>query len=154
MAGLLGPAEALRSAVGFAKGGICPSGGLVGRFRVPDPDHHIDPLQIAQLAADAGVRVYPVGIGSPEGAILQIDGYNILSQLDERTLQEIAAVTNGTYYTAGDDESLREIYRNVDLQLRVRGEKMEVTALLAGLGTLLLLAGGVLSLFWYGRMPL
>jgi len=113
-----------------------------------------DPLGIAQLAAEAGVRIYPVGIGSPEGAILQIDGYSILSQLDERALQEIAGLTNGAYYVADDNESLQEIYRNVDLQLTIRGEKMEVTAIFAGLGLLFFLAGGTLSLFWFGRMPL
>jgi hypothetical protein len=55
---------------------------------------------------------------------------------------------------ADDNESLQEIYRNVDLQLRIRGEKMEVTAIFAGLGLLFFLAGGMLSLFWFGRMPL
>jgi Ca-activated chloride channel family protein len=112
-----------------------------------------DPLNVAQLAADAGVRIYPVGIGSPQGAVLQIDGYNVLSQLDEPTLQEIASVTNGSYYLAGDRESLLEIYRNVDLQLTIGGAKTEVTALVAGLGLLFFLAGGVLSLLWFGRMP-
>jgi Ca-activated chloride channel family protein len=113
-----------------------------------------DPLQIAQLAAESGVRIYPVGIGSPEGIVLQIDGFNVLSRLDEKILKEIAGLTNGAYYHAADSESLHEIYRNVDLQLTVRGEKMEVTALFAGLGLLIFLAGGVLSLLWFGRVPL
>ena len=113
-----------------------------------------DPLQIAQLAAQAGVRIFPVGIGSPEGAVLQIEGYNILSQLDETTLQQIASLTNGSYYRAGDEESLQEVYEHVDLQLTISGEKMEVTAIFAGLGLLLFLIGGVLSLLWFGRMPL
>jgi Ca-activated chloride channel family protein len=106
------------------------------------------------VAAEAGVRIYPVGIGSPEGAILQIDGYSVLSQLDEIILQEIAGLTNGSYYLADDPESLQEIYRNVDLQLTIQGDKMEVTALFAGLGLLFFLVGGALSLFWFGRMPL
>ena len=113
-----------------------------------------DPLQIAQLAAEAGVRIYPVGIGSPEGAILQIDGFTVLSQLDETALQEIASLTNGSYYVADDRESLQEIYRNVDLQLTIRGDKMEVTAILAGLGLLFFVAGGTCSLLCFGRMPL
>jgi Ca-activated chloride channel family protein len=113
-----------------------------------------DPLQIAQLAAEAGVRIFPVGIGSPEGAVLQIEGYNILSQLDETTLQQIASLTNGSYYRAGDEESLQEVYEHVDLQLTISGERMEVTAIFAGLGLLLFLIGGVLSLLWFGRMPL
>jgi Ca-activated chloride channel family protein len=112
-----------------------------------------DPLQIAQLAADAGVRIYPVGIGSAEGALLEIEGYNIMSRLDEGTLQEIARLTNGAYYRAEDEASLQEIYENVDLQLTISGEKMEVTAIFAGVSLLLLLIGTALTLFWFGRMP-
>lgn len=111
-----------------------------------------EPLDIAQLAAEAGVRIYPVGIGSPEGAVVEVDGFSVLSQLNETRLQEIASLTNGAYYQAGDAESLRDIYQNIDLQLAVRGEKMEITALAAGLSILLFLTGGVLSLFWFGRI--
>jgi Ca-activated chloride channel family protein len=114
----------------------------------------VDPLEIAQLAAEAGVRIYPVGIGSPEGAVLQIDGFSILSQLNETTLKEIASLTNGSYYRSDDEHSLQEIYRNVDLRLTISGEKMEVTAILAGLSMAFLLLGGALSLLWFGRMPL
>ncbi len=114
----------------------------------------LDPLEITQLAAESGVRIYPVGIGSPEGVVLQIDGFNVLSRLDEKILKEIADLTNGAYYYTADSESLHKIYRDVDLQLTVRGEKMEVTALFAGLGLLFFLFGGLLSLFWFGRMPL
>lgn len=113
-----------------------------------------DPLQISQLAAEAGVRIYPVGIGSQEGAILQIDGYNVSTQLDETALQAIANITNGSYYRAEDEESLQEIYQNVDLQLTIRGEKMEITPILAGLSLLIFLVGGALTLFWFGRMPI
>jgi len=112
-----------------------------------------DPLEIAQLAAEAGVRIYPVGIGSVEGSVLQIEGFSILSQLNETTLQEIASLTNGQYYHAEDEESLQEIYENVDLQLTISGEKMEVTSIFAGLSLLFLLIGGALSLLWLGRMP-
>lgn len=112
-----------------------------------------DPLTISQLAAEAGVRIYPVGIGSTEGTVLQVDGYSVATQLNETALQEIADITNGSYYRAEDEESLQEIYQNIDLQLTIHGEKMEVTALLAGLSLLFLLVGGTLSLFWFGRMP-
>ena len=113
-----------------------------------------DPLQIAQLAAAAGVRIFPVGIGSEEGTVLQIEGFNVLSQLNETTLQEIASLTNGAYYRAEDEETLQEIYESVDLQLTIAGEMMEVTAILAGLSLIFFLIGGALSLFWFGRMPL
>lgn len=112
-----------------------------------------DPLEIAQVAAKAGVRVYPIGVGSLEGAVITIDGFNVLTQLDEVTLEEIAKLTNGNYYHAEDEESLREIYENVDLRLTINPEKTEITAVIAGMSLILLLIGGVLSLIWFGRIP-
>jgi Ca-activated chloride channel family protein len=115
---------------------------------------NLDPLDIAQIAAEAGVRIYPVGIGSQEGAILQIEGYNVSTRLDESMLQDIASLTNGSYYRAEDEESLHEVYENVDLHLTISGEKTEVTAIFAGLGLLFFLLGGVFAMVWFGRMPL
>jgi Ca-activated chloride channel family protein len=112
-----------------------------------------DPLEIAQVAAEAGVRIYPVGIGSLEGTVVEVDGFSILTQLDEMTLQQIASLTNGVYHHAEDEESLQEIYQNIDLQLTINEEKMEVTSIVAGISMLLLLTGGLLSLFWFGRVP-
>ena len=112
-----------------------------------------EPLQVAQVAAEAGVRIYPIGIGSSEGAILEVDGFSILTQLHEIPLQEIAGLTNGTYYHAEDQAALQEIYENIDLRLVVRGEKMEVTAIFAAIGLLVWLIGGALSMWWLGRVP-
>lgn len=113
-----------------------------------------DPFEIAQLAADAGVRIYPIGIGDPEGAILEIEGFNIFTQLNEPALREIANITNGLYYHAENEEALQEIYKNVDLRLTISGETMETTAIFAGISLLFFLLGAALSLHWYGRMPL
>jgi Ca-activated chloride channel family protein len=112
-----------------------------------------EPLQVAQVAAEAGVRIYPIGIGSSEGAILEVDGFSILTQLHEIPLQEIAGLTNGTYYHAEDEAALQEIYENIVLRLVVRGEKMEVTAIFAAIGLLVWLVGGALSMWWLGRVP-
>lgn len=112
-----------------------------------------DPLAIAQLAASAGVRIYPVGIGSTDGTILEVDGFNVTTQLNEQILVEIASVTNGAYYYADNEETLRDIYKNVDLKLSISGEKMEITSVLAGISLVFFLVGGILSLVLYGRMP-
>lgn len=112
-----------------------------------------DPLEIAQVAAEAGVRIYTVGVGSEEGALVEVDGFALATRLDEAVLQEIASVTNGAYYHAADQEALRDIYESVDLKLAVDGEMMEVTAILAALSLPFLLAGGALSMFWLGRAP-
>lgn len=112
-----------------------------------------DPLTVAQSAAEARIRIFAIGIGSAEGAVIEAEGFNILTQLNEGALEEIAALTNGAYYHAADADSLREIYETIDLQLTVRGQEMEITALLAMAGFLLALAGGILSMIWFGRVP-
>lgn len=112
-----------------------------------------EPLEMAQLAAEAGVRLYTIGVGSPEGAVLEIEGFSVQTQLDEALLQQLAGLTNGAYYRAADEAALREIYEGIDLQMTIRGEKIEITALIAAASLLLLLAGGGLSMRWLGRIP-
>lgn len=112
-----------------------------------------DPLEAAQAAAERGIRIDTVGIGTAEGTTLQIEGFNVHTQLDEPTLQNIAELTGAHYYKASSEEDLRSVYENLDMQLVVRAEYAEITALFAGLGTALLLIGGMLSLLWFGRFP-
>jgi Ca-activated chloride channel family protein len=112
-----------------------------------------DPLAVAQAAADRGVRIYTVGLGSAAGTTLHVNGFTVHTQLDEATLQQVAQLTEGAYYSAENQEDLRTIYDNLGLQLVVKPEKTEVTALFAGAGILALLIGGVCSLLWFGRVP-
>ncbi|MEM7535581.1 MAG: VWA domain-containing protein [Chloroflexota bacterium] len=111
-----------------------------------------DPLNMAQIAAEAGVRIYTVGIGSEEGAIIEVEGFNLVTRLDETILEEVANLTNGLYFRASDTESLQDIYEDVDLQLIIDPDMMEVTSLFSGIGLLLLLIGGGLSMVWFGRI--
>ena len=112
-----------------------------------------DPRGGAQEAKDRGIRIDTVGIGSPAGATLEVEGFLVHTQLDEATLQGIAAMTDGTYYRAADEEDLGAIYDQVGSRLVVRTEAFEVTPLLAAVGFVLLLVGGLTSLRWFGRMP-
>jgi Ca-activated chloride channel family protein len=113
----------------------------------PDPD------AAAQVAADAGVRVYTVGIGSAAGTTLDIDGFKVHTQLDAATLQHISDVTGGAYYAAEDEAGLAAVYDDVDTTLVVKPQQIEVTALFAGASVLLLVLGGLTSLAWLGRLP-
>lgn len=112
-----------------------------------------DPFELAQTAADRGVRIYTVGVGSAAGATLHIDGFTINSRLDEPTLQQISQMTGGTYYNAENEKDLHTIYDNLDPQVIIKEQKIEVTSLLAGAGILVLMIGGALSLMWLGRLP-
>jgi Ca-activated chloride channel family protein len=112
-----------------------------------------DPLVAAQLAADRGVRVYTVGIGSPAGANIQIEGFTIHTTLDEAMLKQIAQISDGAYFNAQNQQELLSIYENLEPQLALKPEKTEITAILAGAGILVMLVAGMLSLVWFSRVP-
>lgn len=112
-----------------------------------------DPFAAAQAAADRGVRIYTVGIGSAAGTNLHINGFTVHTQLDEATLQQISQITSGTYYNAETEQDLHEIYDHLNPQLVIKPEKTEVTPLFAGVSIFVLLIGGIISLLWFGRMP-
>jgi Ca-activated chloride channel family protein len=111
-----------------------------------------NPLLAAQEAARRGVRIHTIGIGSPGGANLNIDGVNIHTQIDEAMLQQISEMTGGVYYNAATEDDLRAIYEKIDPQLVVKRQKTEITSILAGLSSLVLLSGGFLSLLWFNRV--
>ena len=112
-----------------------------------------DPLAAAQAAANVGVRIYTVGIGSAAGATLDLNGFQVFTQLDEATLQGISQITGGTYYNATDAQQLLSIYDNLDTQFVIQPQLIEITSLLAGLSLVLLVVGSLTSLVWLGRMP-
>jgi len=112
-----------------------------------------DPVAAADLAADFGVRIYTVGIGSAEGATITVEGFTVHSQLNEPLLQYIAATTGGVYYNAEDEDQLGRIYDDLEPKLSIKKEEMEVTSLFTGISALLFLVGGAISLLWFGRVP-
>lgn len=112
-----------------------------------------EPLEVAQAAADRGVRIYTIGVGSAAGTTLTVNGFTVFTQLNEPLLQQMADVTGGQYFNAADEEQLQTIYSGLKPQLVVREQSLEVTALLAGLGIALLLVGGAFSLWWFSRLP-
>jgi Ca-activated chloride channel homolog len=111
-----------------------------------------DPALAAQVASTAGVKVYPVGLGSPGGTVLQIDGFQVATALDEPLLRQIAATTGGTYYAAADQASLTKVYSSIDLAWAVVHRRQEVTAAFAVAAAVLVLLGAGLSVARYGRV--
>ena len=112
-----------------------------------------DPAVAADLAADLGVRIYTIGIGSMEGAIITVEGFTVHSQLDEALLKYIAVTSGGAYYNAGDEDELSRIYSDLEPKLTVKREELEVTSIFAGVGILVFLVGGAYSLLWFGHVP-
>jgi Ca-activated chloride channel homolog len=111
-----------------------------------------DPLDAAKMAAERGVRVYTVGIGTTSGEIIGFEGWSMRVKLDEETLKNISVLTHGQYFYAGTAEDLKKVYESLSSRMVVERKETEVTALFAGLGALLALAAAGLSLWWFGRV--
>jgi Ca-activated chloride channel family protein len=111
-----------------------------------------DPVRLAEVASSAGVPVHAIGVGTPEGTVIEVEGFNVATALDEDLLTEIADVSNGSYNRAGDAATLARIYESIDLELKQVDEEREVTALFAAAGALLLAIGSLLSIAWFGRV--
>ncbi len=111
-----------------------------------------DPADLADLASSAGVKIFPIGLGSAAGTVLQVDGFSIATRLDEATLKKIATSTGGTYYAATDASTLTQVYDSIQLTWVSRTVPHEVTSLVAGLATVLLLLGAAVSVLRQGRV--
>jgi Ca-activated chloride channel family protein len=75
-------------------------------------NHEDDPVTAAKQAAEMGARVFAIGVGSPEGKPIPMngellkdkDGEIVVTRLDEKVLQDVAAAGNGVYVRAGNNE--------------------------------------------------
>ncbi len=73
-----------------------------------------DPFAAAQFAADRGVPIHTIAIGSVEGVDLTVNGFTVHTQVDEATLQQISEITDGLYFNAETEEDLRTIYESIE----------------------------------------
>lgn len=112
-----------------------------------------DPLEAALTAAQQGVRVYTIGVGSPTGTTLTVNEFTVFTQLNEPVLQQISSLTDGMYFNAQSQEDLQEIYENLDVQVVVKPEKTEITSVFTGVSVAFMLLGALFSLAWLSRLP-
>jgi Ca-activated chloride channel homolog len=116
-----------------------------------------DPIDIATRAKKAGVRIYTVALGTPDGVLetQQPDGRTKSEKVppDTLTLREIARTSGGQFYSAPDATKLDAVYEGLATKFATVQEKQEVTAAFAGGGLVLLLGGLALSMLRGGRLP-
>ena len=110
-----------------------------------------DPLDIAKMAADRGVRVFTVGFGTREGASIDFEGYSFYVRLDEETLKSIAKITGGEYFHAGTAADLKKVYETLNTRIALETRETEISALFVAGSAALLLLGALLSLLWFHR---
>lgn len=112
----------------------------------------VDTLEAAKMAADRGVKIYVIGLGTVDGYASGMDGLAYYLQLDEPTLREVARMTGGEYHHAATAEALRGVYQGLGSSMQVVTRETEVAPLLALVAALLMAAAGTLSVLWFRRI--
>jgi Ca-activated chloride channel homolog len=111
-----------------------------------------DPLEAARVAADRGVRVYTVGIGTPDGEIMGVDGWRMRVRLDEDTLKAVSNITHGQYFYAANASDLKKVYQALNSRFVLEKKETEITAAFSALAAVLAVTSVFLSLFWFNRI--
>ncbi|TAM35994.1 MAG: VWA domain-containing protein [Burkholderiaceae bacterium] len=112
----------------------------------------VDTMEAANMAADRGVRVYTVGVGTVDGETIGFQGWSMRVRLDEDTLKAIANDTQAEYFYAGSADSLKHVYETLRSRLAVEKKETEISALLALAAAVLAIAAAGLSLLWFNRI--
>jgi Ca-activated chloride channel homolog len=111
-----------------------------------------DPVEAAKMAAERGVRVFTVGVGTVEGEVIGWEGWSMRVRLDEDSLKQIANVTRGAYFHAGTANDLKQIYKGMNARMVLQKQQTEITALFVAAAAVLVLLGAGLSLMWFNRL--
>jgi Ca-activated chloride channel homolog len=111
-----------------------------------------DPVEAARMAAERGVRVYTVGIGTKEGAVLAAEGWSMRVRLDEEALKAIADTTRAEYYYASTATDLTKVYQALNSRVVMERKETEITALFAAAALVLALVSALLSVLWFHRI--
>ncbi len=89
----------------------------------------VQPLTAAEAAKALGIRIYTIGAGTEGEAPFPLQNAfgrtvyrNVLVKFDEKTLSEIASITNGQYFRATDTNSLRKIFSEIDKMEKTKVE--------------------------------
>lgn len=111
-----------------------------------------DPLDAAQLAVARGIKVFTVGLGTPDGSIISLRGWNIRVRLDEETLKEVARMTGAQYFNANSAQDLRTVYEGLSRRVVSQKTETELTGLVALVAALLMVIAAGLSMAWFGSL--
>jgi Ca-activated chloride channel homolog len=117
----------------------------------------LEPIEAAQRAADLGVPIYTIALGTEDGVVLVPNLFGMAESLpvppDPETLATVAEMTGGRFFEAPTAEDLAAIYESLGSKVGFVDEEQEVTQLFAAAGLLLVLVGGAFAAHWFNRFP-
>ncbi|HEU4441443.1 MAG TPA: VWA domain-containing protein [Burkholderiales bacterium] len=111
-----------------------------------------DPVDAARLAAERGVRVFTVGVGTDNGQILTGEGWSMRVRLDEDALKIIADLTRAEYFYAGTAMDLKRIYESLRSRMVMEKKETEITSVFSAIAAAAVLLSATLSLLWFNRV--
>ena len=111
-----------------------------------------DPVDAARLAAERGVRVFTVGVGTDNGQILTGEGWSMRVRLDEDALKIIADLTRAEYFYAGTAMDLKRIYESLRSRMVREKKETEITSVFSAIAAAAVLLSATLSLLWFNRV--
>ena len=112
-----------------------------------------DPLTAATtVAQNAGIHIETVGVGTPQGTTVTVDGYQLHTALDADTLTQIAQATGGSYHPATDVGQLNDVASGIDLRLTVAKQDVPLAGAFIAVALALLAAGALLTGVRTGRV--
>ncbi|MEO7255630.1 MAG: VWA domain-containing protein, partial [Casimicrobium sp.] len=112
----------------------------------------VDPMEAAKMAADRGVRVYTVGVGTTSGETIGFEGWSMRVRLDEDTLKQIANRTAAEYFYAGTATDLKKVYNTLSTRLALEKKETEISGIFALIAAAFAMIAAALSLAWFGRV--
>lgn len=104
------------------------------------------PAEAARLAADAGVRVYTVGVGTPGGEVIEGDGWKVRVKLDDSVLKDVASQTRGEFFLAESAADLNRISSALGTRFVLERKETEISSWFTAIGALLMLVASLVSL--------
>ena len=112
-----------------------------------------DPVPLAELAGQAGIRVYPVAVGTVEGTTLDVDGFSVSTALNEESLMALAEQSNGTYFLADEEADLAAATESIERDLVIEEEMIEISSFFAVGGVALLACAAITAMATQRRLP-
>jgi Ca-activated chloride channel family protein len=117
----------------------------------------MDPLDAADEAAQAGVPVYTIALGTDSGTVVIADQFGQLHTIpvppDPATLADIAERTGARSFAAPSSSDLQAIYQGIGSKVGFTNEEREVTQWFAAGALVLVVAGAGLAALWFNRIP-
>ena len=109
-------------------------------------------MAAATIAQNAGVHIEAVGVGTADGAIVQIEGYQLHTALNAKQLTAVAEATGGHYRPASDAEQLEDVASTIDLRLTVAKQDVPLAGGFIAVALVLLAVGALLTGLRTGRL--